>query len=130
MSKLTLPAISAFCLDSMLQHIFNKYSISSCGIIDKHMGHRPHQLIILNNRTPAHALHDSSGYPKQCLIGYPQHNTFIFLDGIIFHFLNLNFIIPQLSGNIASNPCGALLNILTISDFQRFSAQHPFHFFH
>jgi hypothetical protein len=29
-------------LDSMLQHVFNKYPVSSCGVIDKNMGHRPH----------------------------------------------------------------------------------------
>ena len=49
-SKLTLSAISDFCTDSLLQHIFDKYPIPSRRVIHQHMRHRANYLSILKYR--------------------------------------------------------------------------------
>ena len=50
------------------QHIFYKDSVASGWVIHQHMGHRAHQLPILNDRTAAHALDDAAGGGEQLFI--------------------------------------------------------------
>jgi len=37
-------------LAHLIQHIFNKYTVSRFRIVDKHVGHRSHELAVLDDR--------------------------------------------------------------------------------
>ena len=39
---------------SGVQHIFNENAVARGGIVDKNVGHRAHQLAVLDNRAAAH----------------------------------------------------------------------------
>ena len=41
-------------LRSCIQHIFNKDAVARGGVINKHMGDRPHQLAVLDDGAAAH----------------------------------------------------------------------------
>ncbi len=46
-------------------HIFRQNAVSPGRIVDQNMGHRPHQLAVLKDRTAAHPLdNSSSGFQK------------------------------------------------------------------
>ena len=49
-----------FSLPRGFQHILNKNPVASRRVIHQHMSHRTNQLPILNDRTAAHPLHDST----------------------------------------------------------------------
>lgn len=52
----------ALRLPRSFQHIFNKYSVASCGIINKHMSYGTDDFTVLDNRAAAHALYDAAGF--------------------------------------------------------------------
>ena len=41
-------------LGSGIQHIFDKNPVTSCRVVYENMGHRTHQLAVLNNEASAH----------------------------------------------------------------------------
>lgn len=61
----------------LFQHIFNKNSVSSFGIVYKNVRHSPHKLIILNYGTSAHPLHNSTGLFQKPFVGYGYNHTFV-----------------------------------------------------
>ena len=54
----------------LFQHIFNKISVSSFGIVYKNVRHSPHKLIILNYGTSAHPLHNSTDLFQKPFVPY------------------------------------------------------------
>ncbi len=52
-------------LDSMLQHLFNKYAIPSRRVIYQHMCDRAYYLPILYDRAAAHSLHNATCFFQQ-----------------------------------------------------------------
>jgi len=87
------PSLSVCCPNSMLQHILNKYPISSRRILYKHMGHRPHQFPVLYDGAAAHSLHNSPGNCQQFRICHLDYHTFILMGCCIIHLLNLDLIV-------------------------------------
>ena len=85
----------------MLQHIFNKYSITLCRILDKYMCDRSDHFSILQNRASTHALDHSSGEIKQFWIGHLKQNAFIFT--VIIQFDNIDAIFLALSRDRGNN---------------------------
>ena len=61
----------------LFQHIFNKISVSSFGIVYKNVRHSPHKLMILNYGTSAHPLHNSTGLFQKPFVGYGYNHTFV-----------------------------------------------------
>lgn len=61
----------------LFQHIFNKISVSSFGIVYKNVRHSPHKLIILNYGTSAHPLHNSTDLFQKPFVGYGYNHTFV-----------------------------------------------------
>ncbi len=45
----------------MLEHVFNKYPISLCGVLDEYVGDGSDQFPVLDDGAAAHALDDASG---------------------------------------------------------------------
>ena len=54
-------AFWGFSPASVLQHVFNKNSISLGGVLNKNVSNGPDQLPVLDDRAAAHPLDDSAG---------------------------------------------------------------------
>ncbi len=54
-------AFWGFSPASVLQHVFDKNSISLGGVLNKNVGNGPDQLPVLDDRAAAHSLNDSAG---------------------------------------------------------------------
>lgn len=76
----------------MLQHILYKYAVPFCGVIDKHMGHCPNQLAILQDRSTAHSLNDAASYFDQFLIGNLQNKLSVQMLFIVYDICDLDII--------------------------------------
>ena len=81
----------------MFQHLLNKNSISFCGIADKYVGDCANQFPVLDDRTSAHPLDNSSGGRKELFIGYLQDNSTIYIIIFKVDVQNFNVILFKLS---------------------------------
>ena len=57
---------------SLREHVFYEDPVASGGIVDQHMGHGADDLPVLQDRRPAHPLHDPARLLKQAGIRHHQ----------------------------------------------------------
>lgn len=49
-----------FILRRGTEHVFDKYSVTARGVVDKHVGYSANQLSVLHYGRAAHPLHDTA----------------------------------------------------------------------
>ena len=65
---MTSRCTSCLLYTSMFEHVFNKYPITSCGIVDQHMRYRTHKFSVLYDGSAAHSLDDSAGQGQKAFV--------------------------------------------------------------
>ena len=103
----------------MVQHIADVDTVPHPGVLNEHMGDSPYQFPVLENRAPAHSLHDSAGHVKEFRIRHLDHQGLIRLPGIPVDFCNTNLVLFHFTAHSTTDHGVTGMNLFLGSDRNR-----------